>query len=192
MRKNVCVFCSSSEDLAEIYYDIAKKTGELLAKNDFKIIHGAGNIGLMGALMRSAASFNAKITGVVPELLNKNHIVNTIHQELIVTKDMKERKEYMRQNSDSFIALPGGFGTLEELLEVITLKQLKYHTKAIVLINAFNFYDKLLEHFEVMYSQNFTNEEYKNLYHVASSPENAIDYINNYKPVNIYDKYLRE
>ncbi|MDR2010622.1 MAG: TIGR00730 family Rossman fold protein [Bacteroidales bacterium] len=192
MTKNICVFCSSSEDITEIYHNAAKTLGEQLAKNGYDIIHGAGSIGLMGTLMRSAAQFNCRITGVVPERLNKPNIVSGIHQELIITADMKERKEYMRENSDAFIALPGGFGTLEELLEVITLKQLKYHNKPIVIINTLGFFDKLLEHFENMYQQNFSNSSYKRLYYIALNPEDAIYYIKNYKAENIYDKYLGE
>jgi uncharacterized protein (TIGR00730 family) len=190
MVKKVCVFCSSGEDLAEAYYDAAKALGELLAKNNYEIIHGAGNIGLMGALMRSAAQHNCKITGVVPEKLNKPNIVSDIYQELVITPDMKERKEYMRQNSDAFIALPGGFGTLEELLEVITLNQLKYHNKPIVIINTLNFFDKLLEHFDNMYMQDFANKLYKKLYYVALNPDDAAYYIKSYKAESIYDKYL--
>ncbi|PLX06607.1 MAG: TIGR00730 family Rossman fold protein [Marinilabiliales bacterium] len=174
------------------YYEIAKKLGFALAQNDYNLIHGAGTIGLMGVLMKSAASKGVKVIGVAPERLNRNNIVSDEFQELVITPDMKERKEFMRSNSDAFIALPGGFGTLEEVLETITLKQLKYHSKPIVIINHKGFYDKLLELFEIFYTENFANEAYRELYFVCKTPLQAIEYIKNYKPKNIYDKYLRE
>lgn len=192
MIKNICVFCSSSDDLAERYYEVAVSLAEVLAENNFNLIHGAGSIGLMGVLMRRCNDLGVQITGVVPEKLNKSHIVCDKSQKIVVTNDMKERKEYMRQNSEAFIALPGGFGTLEELMEVITLKQLKYHSKPIVIINTCNFYDNLLEHFEIMYSQKFANDSYRSLYYIANAPGDAINYIKNYRHSNVYDKYLRE
>lgn len=190
--KTVCVFCSSSEDLRQEYYEVANNLGLELAKNELELIHGAGTIGLMGALMRTANKNGVKVIGVAPERLNRENIVSDEYQELIITPDMKERKEYMRANSDAFIALPGGFGTLEEVLEVITLKQLKYHSKPIVLINLEGFYDNLLKLFEVFYNENFANEAYRKLYYVCEEPSEAIAYIKNYKPQNIYDKYLKE
>lgn len=191
MKKNICVFCSSSEDLDDKYYNIAKEMGKQLGTNNYDLIHGAGSIGLMGVMMKNAVKAGCKVIGVVPERLNKANIVSDKYQELIITPDMKERKEYMRTNAEAFIALPGGFGTLEELLETITLKQLKYHSKPIVIINAYNFYEPLLQQFNVFYNENFTNESYKKLYHICETPKDALEYINNYKPENIYDKYLK-
>ncbi len=190
MMKDICVFCSSSEDLSEDYYVLADELGVLLGKNKMDLIHGAGTIGLMGALMKSAAASGCFVTGVVPERLNRKNIVSDKLQKLVVTTDMKERKEYMRSHSDAFIALPGGFGTLEELLEIITLKQLKYHSKPIVILNYKGFYDKLLEQFEVFYNEDFANPSYRELYFVAKTSTEAIDYIKKYVPKNIYDKYL--
>jgi uncharacterized protein (TIGR00730 family) len=155
-------------------------------------MHGAGSIGLMGSLLNAANKNNVNIIGVVPEKLNKPHIVNSEIQKVVVTKDMKDRKEYLRNKSFAFIALPGGFGTLEEILEVITLKQLKYHNKAIVFVNAYGYFDNLFKQFEYMFETNFANQAYKNIYFIANTPSEAINYINNYKHENIYDKYLRE
>lgn len=192
MSKTICVFCSSSEDLDIKYYNLAKDLGKLIGISEYNLIHGAGSIGLMGVLMKSAAENGSQVTGVVPEHLNRKNIVNEDFQKLIITKDMKDRKEFMRNNSDVFIALPGGFGTLEELLEVITLKQLKYHSKPIIIINAYGFYDKLLNQFNEFYNQGFTNISYKALYYITNNLSDAFEYVNNYKPENIYDKYLRE
>ncbi len=190
--KTICVFCSSSDDLNEGYYQLAEDLAKRLAEGNFSLIHGAGSIGLMGSLMKKAARLGVKVTGVVPERLNRVNIVSDEHQSLIITPDMKERKEYMRANSDAFIVLPGGFGTLEELMETLTLKQLKYHSKPIVIINYNGFFDNLLKMFDVLYRENFTNESYKELYYICNTNEEAINYVNEYKPKNIYDKYLRE
>lgn len=190
--KTVCVYCSSSEDLEKKYYIEAYKLGELLAANSFNLIHGGGIIGLMGHLLKAASKGGAKVKGVVPEKLNRPLIVNGFEQELIITDDMKFRKEYMRNNSDAFVALPGGFGTMEELLETITLKQLKYHKKPIVIINSSNYYDDLLRQIDKMFSEKFANPSYQSLYHVSESSEDAIEYIINYKYSEVFDKYLSE
>lgn len=192
MENRLCVFCSSSNDLEPKYYKLAEDLVLEIKKANYSIMHGAGSIGLMGSLLNAAKENNVNIIGVVPEKLNKPHIVDSKNQKLVVTKDMKDRKEYLRENSSAFIALPGGFGTLEEILEVITLKQLKYHNKAIVFINAYGYFDNLFKQFEYMFATNFANHNYRNLYFVANSPSEAIDYINNYTHQNIYDKYLRE
>ncbi|HNQ68080.1 MAG TPA: TIGR00730 family Rossman fold protein [Bacteroidales bacterium] len=192
MVKTICVFCSSSEDLDNKYYNLAKELGKLIGQTGYNLIHGAGSIGLMGVLMKSAAENGSVVTGVIPEHLNRKNIVNEDFQKLVITKDMKDRKEFMRNNSDAFIALPGGFGTVEELLEVITLKQLKYHSKPIVIINAHNYYYHLLEQFNEFYNQKFANNSYKALYNVTDDISEALNYIDSYKHENIYDKYLRE
>jgi cytokinin riboside 5'-monophosphate phosphoribohydrolase len=192
MKDKICVFCSSSEDLHQKYYTVAAELGKIIAEENYNLIHGAGTIGLMGVLMKSAAENGCKVTGVVPERLNRENIVSDLHQDLIVTPDMKERKEYMRANASAFIALPGGFGTLEEILEVITLKQLKYHNKAIVIVNSYGYFDHLLRQFDHMFDTSFAIESYKNLYCIAENPKDAINYIKTYNPEHIYDKYLRE
>jgi uncharacterized protein (TIGR00730 family) len=192
MKHTICVFCSSSEDLDKKYYGVAEELGKFLGLHNYDLIHGAGTIGLMGVLMKSAVANGCKVTGVVPERLNRENIVSADHQTLIITADMKDRKEYMRANADAFIALPGGFGTLEELMEVITLKQLKYHTKPIVIVNPFGFYDKLLMQFDTFFDEKFTINSYRDLYFVTENLKDAIAYIENYQPGNIYDKYLRE
>ncbi|MCK9254865.1 MAG: TIGR00730 family Rossman fold protein [Bacteroidales bacterium] len=192
MENKLCVFCSSSDDLDKKYYKLAEDLVLEIKKSKYSIMHGAGSIGLMGSLLNAANKNNVNIIGVVPEKLNKPHIVNSETQKVVVTKDMKDRKEYLRNKSFAFIALPGGFGTLEEILEVITLKQLKYHNKAIVFVNAYGYFDNLFKQFEYMFETNFANQAYKNIYFIANTPSEAINYINNYKHENIYDKYLRE
>lgn len=192
MKDRLCVFCSSSEDLENKYYQLAEEFVYGMFKYNFDLIHGGGSIGIMGVLLRTAVAKQIDVIGVVPEKLNRSNIVDDKLQTLVVTKDMKDRKEYLRENSSAFIALPGGFGTLEEILEVITLKQLKYHNKPIVFLNAFGYFDNLLKQFDFMFENNFAVRDYRNLYFVAESSTEALEYIYNYKPENIYDKYLKE
>ncbi|MGC9331052.1 MAG: TIGR00730 family Rossman fold protein [Bacteroidales bacterium] len=187
----ICVFCGSSTDLDHRYYDSAAKIGTLIGKSGHSIIYGAGKIGIMGALADAARKENTYITGVIPQKLNIKGVVSEYDDELIVTKDMQSRKSLMRQKADAFLTLPGGFGTLEEVMEVITLKQLQYHKKAIVILNIFGYYDTLYSHFEHMYTNGFTNKNYRKLYSFETNEEDAIKAINTYKHKHVYDKYLK-
>jgi uncharacterized protein (TIGR00730 family) len=192
MDNNICVFCGSSNDLAEEYYRVAEELAELIIQKGYGIMHGAGIIGLMGSLIRGCSKQGGRITGVVPESLNKSFIVNDKAQILIVTEDMKSRKAYLRDHSCAFIALAGGFGTLEEVAEVITLKQLKYHTKPIIFLNTLGYYDKLFDFFDQMFDQKFVLPAYRTTYKIVATPAEAMEYIENYNFTNIYDKYLKE
>ncbi|MBO7571256.1 MAG: TIGR00730 family Rossman fold protein [Bacteroidales bacterium] len=193
MTKSVCVFCSSSEDLQKGYYDFAEKFGKILAENNFTIYHGGGIIGLMGAMMRGAyEQGGAKIIGVVPEKLHREGIVSDEMQKLVITDDMKERKSYLREHADSFAIMPGAFGTMDEMFEILTLKQLKYHNKAIVILNFNHFFDDMLRQMDKFFDEGFTISNYRTTYYVCETPEEAVEYLKNYKPTHIYDKYLKE
>lgn len=189
--RSVCVFCSSSEALDEKYYLLAEELGKKIGENNLRLIHGAGKIGLMGVLSRTVKKLNCHVTGVIPETLNKEGITSETDDEIIVTDSMHERKRIMREKADAFIALPGGFGTLEELLEIITLKQLRYHKKPIVIINYSHFYDNLIHQFEQMFWQQFSKKEYRNLYFIAENINDAFEYLNSYKYSITEDKWFR-
>ncbi len=188
---NICVFCGSSEDLDASYYKLAKRCGEVIGKSGHNLIYGAGKIGLMGRLAQSTRDNGGKSIGIIPEKLRIEGVVSDVDNEQIITPDMKTRKDVMRNRSEAFLALPGGFGTMEELLEVITLKQLQYHNKSIVILNGNGFFDEMLVFFERMYKENFANASYRKLYQVENNPEQAISAIENYKHEHIYDKYLK-
>ncbi|HQP04512.1 MAG: TIGR00730 family Rossman fold protein [Bacteroidales bacterium] len=191
MIKSICVFCASSEDLDELYYEKATEFGRALGRHKLNLIHGGGQIGLMGRLSKAALECSVHVTGIVPEALNKTGIVSEYDSRTIVTRDMMTRKARMRKLADAFVALPGGFGTFEELLEIITLKQLKYHTKPIVILNVNNYFKYLLLQFETAYNEKFANQQYKQLFLVTDDIEEAIQYIINYRHQNVYDKYLK-
>ena len=181
-KMNICVFCSSSNAIDEVYFEEAKTVGKIIAENGHILINGGANVGLMETVTKSAKENEGKTIGIIPEMLKSRSLVSDHAHQVIVTNDMMERKAKMREMSDAFIALPGGFGTLEEILEVITLRQLSYHIKPIVFINTNNFFDSLFNQFELAYSENFSKEIYREMYFVTKNAKKAINYIENYQP----------
>jgi len=179
---NICVFSSSSNAISEIYFDEARKLGQLIGESGWKLIYGGANVGLMHACAESARAHGAKTVGIIPELIHAHRLSSPNDHEQVITPNMRERKYLMRKRSNAFIALPGGFGTLEEILEVITLKQLNYHNKAVVFVNTNGFYNPLLEQFAKSYEESFAKESYKENYFIATNSEEAMTYLNNYIP----------
>jgi cytokinin riboside 5'-monophosphate phosphoribohydrolase len=187
---NICVYTSSSDALDKVFYDEAENLARIFLKEKFQLIYGGAKVGMMGRMAKIITINAGKVIGVIPELIF-NHNIGDESVELIVTKDMKSRKAKMAELSDAFIALPGGFGTLEELAEILTLKQLQYHQKPIVIINTSGFYNKLLEFFEVFFTNNFAKSDYKKLYYVAGSSLEAVEYIKAYQPPAIESKWFK-
>jgi len=187
---NICVFSSSSNAIADVYVDEAIDLARLIGQSGYCLINGGSNVGLMDVITREAGKNGAKTIGVIPEKLRDFNLASIHAHEIIVSGDMMERKFKMRELSDSFIALAGGFGTLEEILEVITLKQLGYHSKAVVFINTNGFYDDLFRQFEKSYEEKFAKENYRKLYFVAKNATEAMDYLLSYKPEPTIDKWF--
>ncbi len=192
MSKIICVYSSSSCSIDKIYFDAAEELGEDIGKRGNTLLFGGGMTGLMGASARAAHESGGKVVGIIPKALNVKGVVYEFCDELSVTEGMRERKALMDSKSDAFIALPGGYGTLEELLEIITLKQLRYHNKPVVILNINGFFDKLLEQFECIIDWRFAKEECRELYYVARSVKETMDYIDEYVPHNYCDKWLTE
>ncbi|HSV76922.1 MAG TPA: TIGR00730 family Rossman fold protein [Bacteroidales bacterium] len=186
---NVCVFCSSSEFVHNSYFEEARGLGRLIAANGFNLVFGGTNIGLMGALAQAAKQHGANVSGVIPKFIYDRGIAFAPADAMIVTADMRERKATMEQMADAFIALPGGFGTLEEVLEIITLKQLRLHQKPVVIINTNGFYDQLLVFVEQMARERFIPMRFSDLILLADSSEKAIQLIAEYKPVELKEKW---
>jgi hypothetical protein len=187
---NICVFSSSSNAIKEVYFHEAEQLGELIAKGKHTLINGGANVGLMETVTVAASVAGGKTIGIIPEKLIDRSLVSKNSHEVIITPDMHNRKVQMRDISDAFIALPGGFGTLEEILEVITLRQLEYHTKPIVFINTNQFFDNLFKQFEVSYNEMFAKDVYRELYFVAQNAREAMEYIVNYTPVVLDSKWF--
>ncbi len=140
---SICVYCASGPGTNPAFVQTAKAFGQIMAENDIRLIYGGGAVGLMGALADSVLDFGGTVTGIIPEfLMNREHMMLRA-QERIVTRDMHERKRIMFERADAFVALPGGVGTLEELVEQITWAQLGRHKKPILIANIEHFWDPL-------------------------------------------------
>lgn len=178
MIQNICVYCSSSNLLDEHYYEEARVLGRLIAQGGYRLVYGGGNVGLMGALAREVHLHQGFVCGVLPRALkNREGVAYDVADELIVTDSLRERKAIMFDRADAFIAMPGGLGTLEELLEVLTLKQLGYHQKPIVLVNSNGFYAPFLELLNHFHQERFVRETYASLFYPASSASEAITFL---------------
>ncbi len=176
--KIVTVYCASSNDVDSKYMDVAGETGRLLSEHNLALLYGGGQVGLMGAIARAVHMHGGSVFGVIPEALKEREgVAYGLADELIITKTMQERKSILFTRADAFMVLPGGFGTLEEFMEVLTLKQLGYHDKPITLINTDGYYDPLLELFEHFFAERFAAERYRSLYFTAATPKDALDFI---------------
>ena len=191
MKEKICVFASSSDKIGEVYFKAAKELGELIAKSNYDLVYGAGCVGTMLAVASAAKNYGSKIYGVIPEKLTNIGVDWKECDEYIVTEDMASRKKKMRALGDAYIAIPGGFGTFEEVMEVITLKQLGYHSKPIIFLNTNDYYNNMFEQFRVMFEQDFAKKVNENLYYIAKTPKDAIEYIKTYQktePVSKWDR----
>ncbi|MBQ8239574.1 MAG: TIGR00730 family Rossman fold protein [Bacteroidaceae bacterium] len=173
--KNVCVYSASSTKIAPVYFAVAEELGRLLASQGINLINGAGSIGLMGATSNATLEAGGTVTGVIPRFMVEQNWHHTGLTQLIETETMHERKQLMAELSDGVIALPGGCGTMEELLEIITWKQLGLYLKPIVILNIQGFYDPLLEMLERAIDGNFMRSEHRAIWQVATSAQEAID-----------------
>ncbi len=175
MGISICVFCASSNDASPRYLEVARKLGRLMVESDHTLIYGGGSVGLMGELAREVQQGGGRVVGVIPERLSTEEIAFEAAEELLVTADMAERKNIMIERAEAFICLPGAFGTLDEMLEIITLKQLDYHDKPIVLVNTDGFYDTLLGFFRRLEEERLIYKECLELYEAVSDVESALE-----------------
>lgn len=173
--KAVCVYSASSTKIDEAYFNAARELGTLLAKKQICLINGAGSIGLMRATSDAALAAGGTVTGVIPQFMVEQGWHHTGLTQLKVTETMHERKQLMANLSDGVIALPGGCGTLEELLEIITWKQLGLYLNPIIILNINNFFDPLIHMLQHAIEQNFMRSEHSRLWQIADTPETAIE-----------------
>ena len=172
--KNVCVYSASSTKIAPVYFAVAEELGHLLASRGINLINGAGSIGLMAATSNAALASGGTVTGVIPCFMIEQGWHHTGLTQLVETETMHERKHLMAEMSDGIIALPGGCGTLEELLEIITWKQLGLYLKPIVVLNIDGYFNPLLEMLQKAIDENFMRPEHGNIWVVANTPEEAV------------------
>ena len=178
---NICVFCGSSDGNDTHITETAVQLGECLVARDITLVYGAAKIGVMGTLAQTMLDKKGLVIGIIPQFLKKKEVVHLGLTELISTENMHERKLKMQEISDGFITLPGGFGTLEELFEIITWLQLGLHSKPIGLLNTNGFYDHLLLLLENMVKKGFLKMENYNLLLVDTSVDRLLQKMTDFK-----------
>nr|WP_320037068.1 TIGR00730 family Rossman fold protein [uncultured Bacteroides sp.] len=172
---SVCVYSASSTKIDQTYFNAATKLGQLLAQKDIRLINGAGSIGLMRAVADGSLEAGGKVIGVIPRFMVEQNWHHKGLTKLVEVDSMHERKQLMADLSDGIIAMPGGCGTLEELLEIITWKQLGLYFNPIVILNINNFFDPLLAQLNEAVEQNFMRPQHAAIWSVAQTPEEAVN-----------------
>ncbi|MEM1108561.1 MAG: TIGR00730 family Rossman fold protein [Planctomycetota bacterium] len=174
MPLHVCVFCSSTSRSEPAFGDLADEVGRRLAEAGHTLVFGGGSTGLMGRLARSVHAHKGRVIGVIPESMKSVEIAYLDADELVVTQTMRERKQVMDDRADAFLILPGGFGTLEELSEVITHRYLKFHDKPIVILNPDGFYNDLLVLFDHFIETGMAKASYREAFTVTNDIASAV------------------
>lgn len=188
--KKICVFASASNDIDEVYYNAASELGKEIASANYDLVYGGSRRGLMYACANSAKVNGSKIYGVMPKKLAEVGFANPEDcDDFFITEGMRERKAKLDEISDAVIAIAGGFGTLEELSEIIVQKQLDYNKKPIVILNTNNFYNSLIDFFNETIANRFAPADSAILYYITDSPKDAVEYIKKYTPTNRIPKY---
>jgi len=179
--KKICVFCGSRFGNNSRYRAAASDLGKLLAEKDLTLVYGGGNVGLMGEIANTVLAQGGRATGVIPRFLVEKEVVHEKLSEVRIVESMHERKALMAELADGFIAMPGGFGTLEETVEVLTWAQLGLHKKPIGLLNVDRYFNALYEFFEHMVTENFLHSEYKEMILVKDNPAEMLDSLAGYR-----------
>ncbi|MBQ6908056.1 MAG: TIGR00730 family Rossman fold protein [Clostridia bacterium] len=184
---NICVYGASSNDIDKSFITASEELGRKMAKRSHALVYGAGGCGVMGGVARGVTAGGGKVIGIVPRFLNVDGILYDKCDDMIKTDTMRERKKVMEEMSDAFIMSPGGIGTFDEFFEMLTLKQLSRHTKAIAIFNVNGYFDDLIRLMENAISKDFIRPECRELYSVFSDIDSMLDYIEGYvgKDLNI-------
>lgn len=174
---SVCVYSASSTKIDPVYFDAAHELGTLLGRQRIRLVNGAGNMGLMSTVADAVLAAGGEVTGVIPRFMVEQGWHHTGLTELREVESMHERKKMMADLSDAVIALPGGCGTLEELLEVITWKQLGLYLNPVVILNTKGYFDPLLDMLHRAVDENFMRQQHGAIWHVARTPQEAVELI---------------
>ncbi len=188
--KSICVYCASSKEVHQEFLEMAADLGRRMARQGIDLVYGGASIGLMGAVARGVHQEGGRVVGVLPRFFMVEGIRYDEADELIVTEDMRDRKAEMDRRSDAFMVLPGGIGTLEEAMEILSMKQLKLTSKPLVFINTRKFYDGLIGNLREMVDLQFAKSESLDLFAVEPDPESALKYTLEYKPVEVHSKWM--
>ncbi len=177
----ICVFCASSSQVDPVFLETATELGRQMGRLGVELIYGGASIGLMGCVARGVHEEGGHVTGVLPAFFKKKDIEYREADRLIVTKDMRERKAVLDARANGFIVLPGGIGTLEEAMEILSMRQLKLTDKPLVFVNTQGFYGGLIAHLQEIVELRFAKPNTLDLFGVAADPKEALDYIFNYE-----------
>jgi len=173
-ERAICVYCSSSRDVAPRFFHAARTLGQLIGQRGDVFVYGGGSIGLMGEIARSVHRHGGRVVGVIPEPMREVEVAYEQADELVITDNMRQRKQAMEDRADVFLAMPGGFGTLEELTEILTARRLGFHDKPIVIVNVDGFYDPLLAFFDELIEMKFASPRYREHFCIAANVEDAM------------------
>ncbi|MDY0078190.1 MAG: TIGR00730 family Rossman fold protein [Bacteroidales bacterium] len=188
--KTICVFCGSSMGFHPAYRQVAENFGKLLVSQDIKLVYGGASVGLMNMLANVMIAEGGHVTGIMPQHLVDIEVAHTGLHELIVVNNMSERKTRMLEISDAFVALPGGFGTLDEISEVLTLTQLRLSEKPLALLNVNGYFDHLLHFLNHGVAEGFIREEHRNSIIVSAEATTLLSKLGNFEPVDI-EKWIK-
>lgn len=172
--ENVCVYCGSSTGSEPGFVVSADQFGRILARENVGLVYGGGGIGLMGVIARAAMENGGRVTGIIPEFLIKREMRFDDVSELVVTQSMHERKQLMFERADAFVVLPGGIGTLEEAVEMLTWAQLGRHNMPIIIANLNGFWDPLIELFDHIIKADFARSNIRGIYAVVDKVEDIL------------------
>ena len=186
---SVCVYSASSTTIDPVYFDTAYELGTLLGQQHIRLINGAGNMGLMSAVSDAALAAGGEVTGVIPRFMVEQGWHHTGLTRLVEVESMHERKKMMADLSDAVIALPGGCGTLEELLEIITWKQLGLYLNPVVILNVKGYFDPLLAMLQRAVEENFMRTQHGSIWHVAKTVREAVELVHT---VPLWDVSIRK
>ncbi|MGJ3231043.1 MAG: TIGR00730 family Rossman fold protein [Oceanicaulis sp.] len=179
--KSICVYCGSSTGAADEYRAAAVAMGETLARRGLRLVYGGGQVGLMGVLADACLDAGGAVTGVIPDFLHHKEIAHPRVPDMRIVASMHERKHMMADESDAFIALPGGLGTLEELFEVWTWSQLGRHEKPVGVLNVGGYFDQLLGFLDHMRGEGFVEEKHRSMLKCGETPDAVIDALQAYE-----------
>lgn len=175
MFKSLAVYCGSSPGRDPFYKELARGVGALLAARGIRLVYGGGGVGMMGAVANGTLDAGGKVTGVIPDFLNTRELKHAGVEDMRVVRTMHERKQIMVTESDGFVALPGGFGTLDELFEALTWSQLAIHAKPVGVLNVEGFFDGMLATLDVMVERGFLRQEDRDRVVSAETPEGLLE-----------------
>jgi len=190
--KSVCVYCGSSDKVRDEYKTFASNLGHMLGENNIDLVYGGGHVGLMGITADGVLEAGGEVTGIIPHFLDRMEVGHEGLTKLIRTETMHERKQKMAELSDGFVILPGGLGTLDELFEILTWRQLGLHDKPIIIVNIGGYWDKLVELIDHMTSEHFMRPENLKLFNVITSLDQVIPAMEKQTSgrVSLQDKWL--